>query len=268
MSDEAFAARAAAGDGAAFGRLVQQHQSMLRGFLLRLTRGDRALADDLAQESFLVAWRKIGQFRAEGSFAGWLARIAYSRYLMEARRKKLETVDEDAAAAQHYEALEPGTRFDLERCLAKLSLGERAAITLCYALGHSNEEAAGILDMPVGTVKSHVLRGRSKLMAMFGGRDMSGDHERLDGLLSAPLTPVPDNGFSARVMMKMGDRRQSLLETTLLAAAACVFLILLTVAGFPEWIEGVSTGVATSLPLAVAGFALALTFSYTRALSD
>jgi RNA polymerase sigma factor (sigma-70 family) len=169
MSDEEFAARAAAGDRAAFGRLVQHHQSMLRGFLLRLTRGDSALADDLAQESFLAAWRKIGQFRGEGSFRGWLARIAYTRYLMEARRKKLETVNEDALSARAWEEPQSGMRFDLERCLAKLSLGERAALTLCYALGHSSEEAAGILGMPVGTVKSHVLRGRRRLLEMLGG---------------------------------------------------------------------------------------------------
>lgn len=166
MSDKELAAQAAAGDGAAFGRLVQQHQSMLRGFLLRLTRGDRALADDLAQEAFLEAWRKIGQFRGEGTFRGWLARIAYTRYLMEARRRKLEALDEEASNSEVSEGLEPGMRFDLERCLAKLPLGERTALTLCYALGHSHDEAAQILGLPIGTVKSHVLRGRGRLQMM------------------------------------------------------------------------------------------------------
>ncbi|MGH6889837.1 MAG: RNA polymerase sigma factor [Rhizomicrobium sp.] len=164
MSEDGLGAGAAAGDAAAFGRLVRQHQSKLRGFLLRLTRGDRALADDLAQESFLAAWRNISQFRGEGSFGGWLARIAYTRYLAEARRKTLEPLDDVADAAKV--DLEPGMRFDLERCLARLSVGERAALTLCYALGHSNEEAAQILDLPAGTLKSHVLRGRKKLAAM------------------------------------------------------------------------------------------------------
>jgi RNA polymerase sigma-70 factor, ECF subfamily len=168
MNDEGLGARAAAGDRAAFGRLVQRHQSALRGFLLRLTRGDSALADDLAQESFLEAWRKIGQFRGEGTLRGWLTRIAYTRYLMEARRRKLETLDEDAGAEQGSEGLEPGMRFDLERCLAKLPLGERAALTLCYAVGHSHDEAAQILGLLVGTVKSHMLRGRRKLQTMLG----------------------------------------------------------------------------------------------------
>lgn len=169
MSDEGLAARAAAGDRAAFSRLVQEHQSMLRGFLLRLTRGDKALADDLAQDTFLEAWRKIAQFRGTGSFRGWLARIAFTRYLMEARRRKLEPLDDMTQEGEELTDVEPGLRFDLERCMAKLALGERSALTLCYALGHSNEGAAEILGLPVGTVKSHVLRGRRKLLAMLEG---------------------------------------------------------------------------------------------------
>ena len=142
---------------------------MLRGFLLRLTRGDRALADDLAQDAFLEAWRKIAQFRGAGSFRGWLARIAYTRYLMEARRRKLEPLEDVTQQWEQVQTLEPGVRFDLERCMGKLSLGERSALTLCHALGHSNDEAAHILDVPVGTLKSHVLRGRKKLLEMMGG---------------------------------------------------------------------------------------------------
>src|SRR5208282_4154553 len=96
MNESALLALAVAGDPAAFEALVRQRQSPLRGFLRRLTRGDHALADDLAQETLLEAWRKLDQFRAEGAFAGWLARIAYRRYLMWARQRKLEPLDNDA----------------------------------------------------------------------------------------------------------------------------------------------------------------------------
>ena len=164
MREEGLAERAAAGDAAAFAALVREHQSRLRGFLRRLTRGDTALADDLAQETFLEAWRKIGQFRAEGSFAGWLMRIAWTRYLMEARRRKLEPLTDDGGMAPENSDL----RLDLENGMRRLSAAERASLTLCYALGHSNEEAAAILDMPLGTVKSHVLRGREKLKLWLG----------------------------------------------------------------------------------------------------
>ncbi len=149
---------------AAFGRLVREHQSKVRGFLRRLTRGDAALADDLAQETFFEAHRKLDQYRGEGSFASWLFGIAWSRFLMERRRRKEEPLEDDAASDDPRAVIH--ARLDLERAMARLAAEERAALTLCYALGHSHGEAAAILDMPLGTVKSHVLRGREKLKAM------------------------------------------------------------------------------------------------------
>jgi RNA polymerase sigma factor (sigma-70 family) len=164
---------AAAGDAAAFGVLVRRHQSRLRGFLLRMTRGDRALADDLAQETFLEAWRKLAQWRG-GAFFGWLSAIAYSRYLMAARKRKLERLgetddqaDEIADDAPNAEVAS-AVRLDLERAMARLRPEERAALTLCFALGLSHEEAAVALAMPLGTLKSHVNRGREKLAALLG----------------------------------------------------------------------------------------------------
>jgi RNA polymerase sigma factor (sigma-70 family) len=161
MNENDLIARAAGGNAAAFGLLVRQHQSRLRAFMRRLTRGNAALADDLSQETLLEAWKKIAQFRGDGSFAGWLLRIGWSRYLMTARQRKLEPLDgqNDFAEPAH----DPNTKIDLEAAMAKLSAGERAALTVCYALGYSNDEAAKMLDMPLGTLKSHVTRGREKL---------------------------------------------------------------------------------------------------------
>ena len=168
MNDEGLAGRAAHGDRTAFAVLVRQHQSRLRGFLRRLTKGDGALADDLAQETFLEAWRKLAQFRGEGSFAGWLLRIAWTRYLMEARRRKLESLGETDEASDEPGFVDIDARLDLENAMRQLSVGERAALTLCCALGYSNEEAASILDLPPGTLKSHIARGRAKLKALLG----------------------------------------------------------------------------------------------------
>ena len=165
-TDDTLAQLAAAGDTAAFGSLVRTHQSKMRGFLRRLTRGDAALADDLAQETFLEAHRKVAQYRGEGSFGSWLCGIAWSRFLMERRKRKeepLEAAPETVGEDTHAATL---ARLDLERAMARLSAEERAALTLCYALGHSHGEAAAILSLPLGTVKSHVLRGREKLKAM------------------------------------------------------------------------------------------------------
>lgn len=152
-------------DAAAFSALVRQHQSALRGFLRRLTKGDHALADDLAQESFLEAWRKLGQFRGDSPFAAWLYAIAWSRFLMAARRRKLEPLGDEEGEGFHPETASIA-KLDLEKALTFLRAPERAALTLCFALGMPHEEAAAALAMPVGTLKSHVARGREKLKTL------------------------------------------------------------------------------------------------------
>jgi len=166
---EWLAQEAAKGDPAAFGLLVRQHQSRLRGFLLRLTKGNSALADDLAQETFIEGYRKIRQFNSE-NFFGWLCAIAWSRFLMEARKRKLEPLDDQPEMAD--DAPEPENaslvRHDLETAMAQLHPMQRAALTLCFALGLSNEDDAQALNIPLGTLKSHVNRGRAKLALLLG----------------------------------------------------------------------------------------------------
>jgi RNA polymerase sigma-70 factor (ECF subfamily) len=120
----------------------------------------------LAQETFLEAFRKIAQYRGEGTFQAWLYRIAYTRFLMEVRKKKNDSdeLSDDVPSPDTQSATH--ARLDLERAMVHLSPPERATLTLCYAMEFSNTEAADILEMPVGTVKSHVLRGREKLKAL------------------------------------------------------------------------------------------------------
>jgi len=167
------ARKAAAGDAAAFGVLVRLHQSRLRGFLLRMTKGNATLADDLAQETFLEGFRKISQY-GQGSFFGWLCAIAYSRFLMEARKRRLEPLDEAAEVAEDVPEAESAslTKIDLERAMERLSPAQRASLTLCFALGMSHEEAAAALNMPLGTLKSHVSRGRERLSVLLGRSSM------------------------------------------------------------------------------------------------
>jgi RNA polymerase sigma factor (sigma-70 family) len=166
MSDsDRLAQSTAQGNVAAFAELVRLHQGKLRAFLRRMARGDAALADDLAQEAFLEAYRKIAQFRGEGSFASWLAQIGYSRYLMYARKHKLESIDESIEQSHGTEAA-LHTKLDLEAALARIHPAKRAALTLCFAEGYSHEEAARIMNIPLGTLKSHVLRGREEVRTM------------------------------------------------------------------------------------------------------
>jgi RNA polymerase sigma factor (sigma-70 family) len=163
-------------DRHAFAELVTRHQSQVRAVLRRLTRGDTMLADDLAQETFVLAWRNISKFRFEARFSTWLYRIAFNAWQSEARKKRevaMEIDDESPPPGSDAFAEMPDvvSRVDLERAMAVLSDGERAAIAACYYADLSHEEAAAALGMPVGTVKTHILRGKAKLKARLAGKE-------------------------------------------------------------------------------------------------
>src|SRR3954452_1720181 len=158
-------------DRHAFGELVKRHQSAVRATLRRLASGNAALADDLAQETFVLAFRNLKSFRQEAKFSTWLYRIAYNVFLADGRKTRElqmpEDVDADEMAPAH---VDPGSetrraalKIDLERAMAVLSDAERAAIVQCYHNDLSPEEAAYVLDCPVGTVKTHILRAKVKL---------------------------------------------------------------------------------------------------------
>ena len=152
-------------DHHAFAELVRNHQSPVRGLLRQLTRGDLALADDLAQETFLRAYKNLRSFRGEAKFSTWLYRIAYNCFREEARkRKELVGIDEaQLEAEQDPQTVDPALRHDLMQALQLLPLHERTAIVLCCQNGLSHDEAARVLEIPLGTVKTNVLRGREKL---------------------------------------------------------------------------------------------------------
>src|SRR6478752_5055886 len=179
VTDAQLIARCLVGDDRhAFAELVKRHQSAVRACLRKLTAGNHALADDLAQETFVLAWRNLKSFRQEARFSTWLYRIATNCWLADARKRKEELLGDrvDAIAdgddddmphiseevhADH--ARSSSLRMDLERAMASLSEGERAAIVQCYHNDLTHEEAAYVLGCPVGTVKTHVLRGKQKL---------------------------------------------------------------------------------------------------------
>jgi RNA polymerase sigma factor (sigma-70 family) len=155
-------------DQHAFGELVRRHQSSVRGLLRQLTRTDVALADDLAQQAFLRAYKNIRGFRGEARFSTWLYRIAYNCFREDARRRKeLVGIDEEQLQTQQdRQVADPGLRHDLMHALRLLPLNERSAVLLCCQKGLSHDEAARVLDIPLGTVKTNVLRGREKLKRM------------------------------------------------------------------------------------------------------
>jgi len=160
--DAVLARNAAAGDVAAFTALVRAHEAAVRRFLGRLTRD--GADDDLAQEVFLRAWRSAGAYRGDGSYRGWLLRIAWTEFLGSTRAAGRRAARDQSA----YEAGQPPQRdaeaaLDLARALAALGERERAAASLCFGEGCSHSEAAEIMGLPLGTLKSILARARTAL---------------------------------------------------------------------------------------------------------
>ena len=162
--DVELCALAATGERRAFGELVRRHGSAVRGVLRRMG-AQAAESDDVAQDAFLTAFERIAEFRGEGTFAAWVKKIAARLYLRRLQRdRKLgaltaEVIKEEADT-------HPGdadAAIDLEEALKVLSSVERICVTMCFGAGLSHSEAAEALNLPLGTVKSHVKRGLEKL---------------------------------------------------------------------------------------------------------
>jgi RNA polymerase sigma factor (sigma-70 family) len=164
--DVELAALAATGDRRAYGELVRRHGSSVRGLLRRLG-ADPATADDVAQDAFLVGFEQIADYRGEGAFGGWIKKTAARLYLRKVKRDA-RLIFSDAApeeASPPASGDTPGDRLDLDEALKGLSRGERLCVSLCYGADWSHTEAAEALNIPIGTVKSHVKRGLDKLRA-------------------------------------------------------------------------------------------------------
>ena len=176
LSDLELVARCvAARDAAAYGELVQRHQSQVRGFLRRLAR-DTEYADDLAQDCFLHAWRKIQSYSGRGSFIGWLLKIAYTTFLQSARKSKrydeiLGEVGEQRTAAGLHVVVDSDEVSDVDKFLAVLGEDERAVLLLSYAYGLSHREISDATGLPVGTVKSVIFRSKEKIRERFDIED-------------------------------------------------------------------------------------------------
>ncbi|HZW16222.1 MAG TPA: RNA polymerase sigma factor [Brevundimonas sp.] len=173
FSDAALVARAAAGSDAAFGRLVQRHQGAVRAFVRRVLGGDRAEADDVSQDAFLAAWSSLRSLRNPDGVRSWLCGIAWRKAQDRIRsRRRAATRDADwVEAVKASPGVHPQDRVALTAAMAELSPETRACVALCLAEGWSHSEAAVTLALPLGTVKSHIARGRARLLGALGGPD-------------------------------------------------------------------------------------------------
>jgi RNA polymerase sigma-70 factor (ECF subfamily) len=124
-----------------------------------------AEADDVAQDAFLAAFERIAEFRGEGTFAGWVKRIAARLYLRRLQRERRlgALAREENDEADEVRAADADAVIDLDEGLKSLAPAERLCVSLCFGAGLSHAEAAEALNLPLGTVKSHVKRGLEKL---------------------------------------------------------------------------------------------------------
>lgn len=148
-------------DHDAFATLISLHQNQIRNYARRLTKGDLSLADDIAQETFISAFQKLNKYSAKGSFAGWLLTICYRHFLQQLRKYKPDQHDIECHIPV-FDSIEP--QIMIEQALRLISHEERSAITLHSTLGHSHLEIATIMQIPIGTVKSHITRGKNKII--------------------------------------------------------------------------------------------------------
>jgi len=159
------------GSERAFNVLIDRHQQAVRSFLRRLL-ADASDADDLAQETFMVAWTRPGSYRGDASVRSWLCAIAW-RKARDAQRAWFRRRAREARWARDVEqiAVAPSPESAaVARALAALPIEQRAAVVLCLMQDFSHAEAAGILGAPLGTVKYHVARGKARLLGALGGQ--------------------------------------------------------------------------------------------------
>lgn len=168
-SEPALIVAAQAKDQAAFGELVKRRQGWARALLRRMCN-NHAEADDLAQDAFVKAWERLTDLETPAAFPGWFRRIAVTTFLMAKRRQKavFEEIDDASPVASEDSSPEAaaGAKIDLEKALARLSDAERLCVTLNHGEGLSHSEIVDMTGLPLGTVKSHVLRGTEKLRRM------------------------------------------------------------------------------------------------------
>ena len=149
--------------GRAFERLVRRYQSPVRRFFLNQTGGDEMLSDDLAQETFIKVYVNIGSFRQLSGFRTWLFKVAYNVWLDYLRHSKIVPTSQEPSLTLTSDREYNEASLDLNSAMRILTEGERTCVTLALIEDLPMDRVASITGMPVGTVKSHLHRGRQKL---------------------------------------------------------------------------------------------------------
>lgn len=171
------------GDVNAFDELVRAHEDRVFGICLRMM-SDREAALDAVQETFVTVFRKADRYQAQAAFSTWLYRVAVNTcydQLRKAKRRRTDPLPEttdppDARSEDELNAVE--LRPEIESALLAIPVEFRSAVVLVDLQGLALDQAAKILDVPVGTVKSRVFRGRKQLAKSLGNLRAGSQHPR------------------------------------------------------------------------------------------
>ncbi|HWS99096.1 MAG TPA: RNA polymerase sigma factor [Pyrinomonadaceae bacterium] len=173
-SDYELAQKSAAGDLAAFEELYRRHFRRVYALALRMTTNPEE-AEDLAQETFIQLFRKIGSFRGDSAFTTWLHRMTVNQVLMHFRRRKSrpeftsegdETPDQIVKGTENQNRMPVVDRIVLEDAIAKLPQGYRSVFVLHDVEGYEHNEVAEMLGISEGTSKSQLHKARLKLRSL------------------------------------------------------------------------------------------------------
>jgi RNA polymerase sigma-70 factor (ECF subfamily) len=193
VSDAELLAAHINGDPHAFSEIVKRHRDRMWAVALR-TLGDPDEAADAVQDAFVSAYRKAGSFRGEAAVTTWLHRIVVNACLDRMRRKSVRPVadDELIEAAERDaqlpdQALEREVSMEVTAALKLLPADQRAALVLVDMMGYSVEDAAQVLEVPSGTVKSRCARGRAKLAPILSHLRNRTDLSRVSSAKGAEL---------------------------------------------------------------------------------
>jgi RNA polymerase sigma-70 factor (ECF subfamily) len=175
VPDKELLARHVAGDPGAFAEIVQRHRDRMWAVALR-TLGDPEDASDALQDAFLSAYRAAGRFRGDAAVTTWLHRIVVNACLDRLRRRAIRPVvsmgDDATFDAVAPKAPDPTVAhelsLDVTAALQRIPYEQRAALILVDMMGYAVDEAARVLDVPPGTIKSRCARGRARLLPLLG----------------------------------------------------------------------------------------------------
>jgi RNA polymerase sigma-70 factor (ECF subfamily) len=168
LDDRALLSLHCAGDPDAFGELFRRHKDRMWAVALRTTR-DPELAADSVQDGFIAAFRRADSFRGESAVTTWLHRIVVNACLDRLRRRRpTSELPEHDLADRHDHHTRTELRLDIEQALEQLPVGQRAALVLVDMHAVPVAEAAAILGVAEGTIKSRCARGRAALAEILG----------------------------------------------------------------------------------------------------